>query len=1262
MINFTKEELDFLKNIGINPENLKTRWQWVNEKTAIAFYRDIIYPHFNRVPNRDEIDNIGYRGFRNALKRIDKTLSDIIKKLGFTPNFEYKYVGMDFQDLVNFFINKIYPDLKERLPLEEDKPPTRSQVALNGYRGFTYNLDKLKKRYGDLLKEAGFEPLKEYKYKGKSFQDLIKMFKTQIYPDLIKRKIIKVGTVPTENDMRSNGYSGFIKAIRRKSKTWTGLLRAAGFKPKYERLYDNKTYKQLISLFKNTIYPNITEIYSLEENEAPLYDHIEKHYRGFLQGLSRVRKKYSELLLDAGFEQKYGKYNDIRNFKDLVEAFKEQVYPDVLERSKELNIILEEQEPPTAKMLRDLGYNNFLNKVYDICSYNELVKALGFQPNIEYKYKDKSYKDLIDLFIYEIYAEIKIKFALKENEAPNTDELGEFGYGGFIDALRRNGKTYTELVSDSNLEPRQKAERLVGIRIHPILELLFMKFTRQYKCHSYFEISPNLISLKRVDNSVFRESNFKNFIESRQSIIQLPEIIKIINIDYTIGSRPRTFKIKLDKGYQGKEKFLIIVYLGTSRKQIQIPDEVPYRKHVIVLNHYEFAQFMGYSGEILAEYNRIIKLAHNALFIPNALNELKELAKNAKNKLKKYSNQQEEFEFYIKSEGLNSLLNETLSDINLDRWINEKAENKIQKKGDLKGNQKSILPKFISNAFNSFKKYIPANLSGLDEEIEELIDENLFISEKVKEDNKSKVDSLVAKRMERVDRKTDFLNITPIDRYSNRADLEPISDKNKSLENFNEVYIKTSEIPFKLPITQLNEHSFDVPGEQPIDHPIIQPSESPIEVPGEQPIDQPMIQPNKQPIEVPDEQPIDQPIIQPNESPIDVPSEQPINQPIIQPNEPPIDIPVEQPIDQPIIQPNESPIEVPIEKSIDQPIIQPNESPIDIPVEQPIDQPIASSDLQSSEQTLEQTIEQQNEKPVKEHISAYESGYYISFEDNPKFNSENEYLGEENLTPNGKMENTSEYSKEDSLEEKIDNSIEIIDVNDLELITDPEVLDDYDHNEHIENLKEDYSEDTEQELDNIIDVGDLELITDPEVLEDYDHNEHIENLKEDYSEEPNQGLDNIIDTGDLELITDPEVLDDFDHNEHRELTETEIPELDNQDVPVQETIENSVDTPKEENINEPIKEPPIESSNEPNYESNDTSEEIFLEDSSITDVNALESINDCNDIDCLKDLVENEDDNNFVIEDGVDNNEDFQHQNFEETDFEELSGEDYDVP
>jgi len=69
-------KLEFFKKLGIVPNELRTRWEWVDEKKSLTFYRDFIYPQFNRVPKISEIYTLGFRGFLHALKRFCRSYND----------------------------------------------------------------------------------------------------------------------------------------------------------------------------------------------------------------------------------------------------------------------------------------------------------------------------------------------------------------------------------------------------------------------------------------------------------------------------------------------------------------------------------------------------------------------------------------------------------------------------------------------------------------------------------------------------------------------------------------------------------------------------------------------------------------------------------------------------------------------------------------------------------------------------------------------------------------------------------------------------------------------------------------------------------------------------------------------------------------------------------------------------------------------------------------------------------------------------------
>ena len=96
------------------------------------------------------------------------------------------------------------------------------------------------------------------------------------------------------------------------------------------------------------------------------------------------------------------------------------------------------------------------------------------------------------------------------------------------------------------------------------------------------------------------------------------------------------------------------------------------------MNYQDFAKFIGYSKTYLTEFNRAVKLASHACFIPKAYEELNDLAKKAKKELKKYKNQQKEFENHIENKGLLYLLNEDVSDINLDKWLGEEKKEVVK--------------------------------------------------------------------------------------------------------------------------------------------------------------------------------------------------------------------------------------------------------------------------------------------------------------------------------------------------------------------------------------------------------------------------------------------------------------------------------------------------------------------------------------------------------------------------------------------------------
>jgi hypothetical protein len=149
VISFTEREVEFFIRNKIDISKLKTKWEWVDQhpELVIEFYKDILYAKYNRVPKSKELDEDGYRGFRNALKRNGKTLSQITKLAGFNPYWELKYANMGYDELINFYHRTIIPNYKLKYP-DDRESYLKQHLIIKDYRGFIDRLYKLARSTG----------------------------------------------------------------------------------------------------------------------------------------------------------------------------------------------------------------------------------------------------------------------------------------------------------------------------------------------------------------------------------------------------------------------------------------------------------------------------------------------------------------------------------------------------------------------------------------------------------------------------------------------------------------------------------------------------------------------------------------------------------------------------------------------------------------------------------------------------------------------------------------------------------------------------------------------------------------------------------------------------------------------------------------------------------------------------------------------------------------------------------------------------------
>ena len=300
---YSDDELEFLKRKGIDIAKLKSRWEWVYlyPNLSLDFYKEVLYQQYNRVPKRDEIDQMGYRGFRHALKKsCSKTINDLIKEAGHKTYFEIKYANLTFEQLVDLFKRYIYPDLKERYLIDDNSTLKQDHLMYGGYRGVLDRLQKLNKTFNDLIIAVGLKPNKIFLYKGKNFGELVDLFDKELYPQIRKKYSLDKNETPKYDQAREL-FPGFKQKLSKEGISINDIFKELNLKPNYEYLYDGKSYIDLQNMFLDEILPDLQEKFELDDL-IPLYEEVEKEYRGFLAALKKFDKTYLDLILDLGFE------------------------------------------------------------------------------------------------------------------------------------------------------------------------------------------------------------------------------------------------------------------------------------------------------------------------------------------------------------------------------------------------------------------------------------------------------------------------------------------------------------------------------------------------------------------------------------------------------------------------------------------------------------------------------------------------------------------------------------------------------------------------------------------------------------------------------------------------------------------------------------------------------------------------------------------------------------------------------------------------
>ncbi len=103
---FTEEDKLFLQKFHINPQDLKSRWSWIDIKPELVprYYWYVILPKFNYIPKVHDVDKEIGSGFRNSVYyKTGKSLKDVSKEAGVSSYFNKN-------DILDFFNDKNTPE------------------------------------------------------------------------------------------------------------------------------------------------------------------------------------------------------------------------------------------------------------------------------------------------------------------------------------------------------------------------------------------------------------------------------------------------------------------------------------------------------------------------------------------------------------------------------------------------------------------------------------------------------------------------------------------------------------------------------------------------------------------------------------------------------------------------------------------------------------------------------------------------------------------------------------------------------------------------------------------------------------------------------------------------------------------------------------------------------------------------------------------------------------------------------------------------
>ena len=566
--NHKQLEITFLRDNGLEPNNLPSRWGWMDMYPDLIpkFYRDVIYPIYNRAVTILEIKRMGYKTYIEKVAELTgKTFNKWVSDQGFKTRYRALPPEKYTDDDVNFLnkYSKVHGinlnALKSRFTFAELKFFNENKI----------NPKEVPHRWDWLSLKNGLS--------------LASIFIKEVLLQAFNR-------IPYQNELKGTQYASFADSLQRKlGESYNQLIEIAEVEKivKSSRSFDDVdiTEKEREFHKRYTLEKELTSRWSWMDTHSflnvPFFKEVllpmksrvpsksevcELGYSGFLNRIQRMENySWGQLIEDSGHSTiSGGTKAEERGFTD-----------------REL----------------DFFKNHNINKDNIIYRFDWLDCGCGLA------------KNFLDEVLIPLFARV-----------PNRNMIRAKDFGGFPKALKKKcNLTYLELIELAGHKYYINFRFVIGHRFHRVLnDQLTLHFLIYYI--KYFVEIP-IYPSRRPDELLIVNKRLLELIFKNDLIAKILNItyhtfknLKIIAIEITSDLSDLNLVKKILK-YQRPDVFLLIVgynwYFDDLKKMVPKDNRVIFPENIRILSIELFAQLIGMSENDLEKIKYYEHLTEN---------------------------------------------------------------------------------------------------------------------------------------------------------------------------------------------------------------------------------------------------------------------------------------------------------------------------------------------------------------------------------------------------------------------------------------------------------------------------------------------------------------------------------------------------------------------------------------------------------------------------------------------------------------------------